>query len=68
MNTKDFPIDLAELMDEMTDENGIGDRGYLSAIFYRQDELMHKYHDIESSNGAITIPLDNGPGGHRRSE
>lgn len=63
MNTKDFPIDLAELMDEMTDENGVGDRGYLSAIFYRQDELMHKYHDIEHRNEAVVIPLDNGPGG-----
>lgn len=64
MNTGDFPTDLDEVMDNFMDNNGKDDpRDLLYAMFWRQRELMEKYHEIESMNGAIIIPLDNGPGG-----
>jgi len=62
MNVKDFPVDLGMVMDEYVDL-GNADRGYLTAIFARQRELIEKYHEIEDGNGAITVPLDTGPGG-----
>lgn len=62
MNTKDFQVDLDEVMDEYQ-TGGFTDRGFLTAIFHRQWELVRKYHEIESTNGAITVPLDGGIGG-----
>lgn len=62
MNTKDFLVDVDEVMDQY-EAGGFTDRGYLSAMFHRQHELMVKYHDIEAMNGAGVIPLDTGLGG-----
>lgn len=62
MNTKDFPVDLDDVMDAYTD-NGTDDRGFLSAMFEKQWELVRRYHEIESANGALVVPLDNGIGG-----